>query len=193
MSLPEVMTAALSGSRARSAAAPRRTGRSGARTTSAPTPARRFGVPRTLLRDRQERTRATRPAGERTGARTRDAVARRSLRPQSGFETVAHRREGVVGLPQRRLAGRAQHVEFAASTAALRDRLTDPRAKQALALEPVERRVDGADRDVASRAGVNLLADGCAVCFVGKPQHAEQDELFEIAERRTLRFSPHCG
>ena len=86
-----------------------------------------------------------------------------SFRVEPLLEPVGHRRERAIGVPQRRDARGRQRVELASSAAALRGRLADPRSQQPFALEPVERRVDGVDRDVTPRARVDLLPDGRAV------------------------------
>src|SRR5262249_59548487 len=100
--------------------------------------------------------------------------------------------EGAVGLLQRRAARGRERVALAPASAALRSRIGRPRPQEPLALEPVERGVDGVDRDVASRSRVDLPADGGAVRLVPQPQDAQQDELLEVAEDG-VRFQPHCG
>ena len=62
-------------------------------------------------------------------------------------------------------------------------------------LESIECGVDGVDRHVPARAGVNLLSESGSVggFLELKTRHTEKDELFEIAESRCVAFKPHCG
>src|SRR5581483_2147949 len=108
------------------------------------------------------------------------------------FEPVSHRRERSIGLLQCRDARGLQGVELATPAAALRCRLADPGFEQAFAFETIERGVDRVDRDVAAGSRMDLLPNRGAVRrLIAEPQHAEQDELLEIAEHRRLK--PHCG
>ena len=94
---------------------------------------------------------------------------------------------------KRRDARRPQRIELPPAAATLRSGIADPGLEQALALEPIEGGVDGVDRHIAPRAGVNLLPDGGSIRRVLEAQDAHQDELFEIAEHGCVRVKPHCG
>src|SRR5687768_6840205 len=119
--------------------------------------------------------------------------ARASLRLQPPLEAFGHHRERVIGVTKRRDASRPQRIELAAPPAALRRRVAHPRAQQALPLEAVERGVDRINRYVAPRPLMDFPADRSAVGVVLEPQHAEEDELLEIAEDGSSALEPHCG
>jgi len=107
-----------------------------------------------------------------------------SLARQSGLQAVGHGGDDPVRLAERRHTRRPQRVALASSPSSLRRRITDPGLEEALALEPIERRVDGTDRDVSPRAVVNLLSDlGYVRLFVGlEAQDRQEDELLEVAK-----------
>ena len=140
--------------------------------------ARTIGVrPRAMSRTEGRTPPADRPGRNRATPRTLAAsTARRphvvdavSFGVEPAREAVGHRRERAIRVTQRQDPLRPQRIELAPATASLRRRFTHPRSQQSLALQPVERRVDGADRHVASGTRVNLLADRRAVCAVVEP------------------------
>ena len=116
-----------------------------------------------------------------------------SLQCQSALEAVCHRRKGTVRLAERRDTRGSQRIELATAATSLRSGLADPRFQKALVLEPIECGVDGVDRYVPARAGVNLLSDrGSVRGFLElETCHTKKDELFEIAESRRIEFRPH--
>src|SRR6187397_1756442 len=164
---------------------------SGPRTTDARSRASVRRVSETLQPDRRPRSLARRPTGGATRAKEQGA-ARQSFRFQMPLEAVGHPGESTVGLLQGRRAGGLERVELLAPAAALSSRLAVPRFQQAFLLEAVERRVDGVDRDVTPRSFVDFLPDRGAVGAIAETQDAEQDQLFEIAER-AAGLEPHCG
>src|SRR5262249_47942556 len=118
-----------------------------------------------------------------------------SLQGQPALEAVGHCGKGTVRLAERRDPRGPQRIELPTAAASLRSGLADPRFQKALGLEPIECGVDGVDRYIPTRAGVNLLSNGGSVGgFLGlETCYTKQDELFEIAESRCLAFKPHCG
>jgi len=54
-----------------------------------------------------------------------------------------------------------------------------------LLLQPRQRLVDGAEREVALREADDLVVNGNAVRRVADAQHCEKDDLFELAEHGT--------
>src|SRR5262245_57430008 len=69
--------------------------------------------------------------------------------------------------------------------ASLGGRLADPRFHELLGFQPIERGVDGADRDLAADAVLDLLADGDAVRVLARtpqPQERQQDDVLELAK-----------
>ena len=105
-----------------------------------------------------------------------------SLRLQAALKTVRHRGEGVIGVAQRGDTGGPQRIELPPAAAPLRCRIADPRFEEALALEPVEGGIDGVDRHVASRAGVNFLPDRGAVRV--RPRGAARPKGRAVRNRR---------
>ena len=57
-----------------------------------------------------------------------------------------------------------------------------PVADEALVLEPAERRVDGTDRDLAPRPGLDLTPDGVTVGLVVELRQRQQHVDLEFAE-----------
>ena len=86
-----------------------------------------------------------------------------------------------------------QHGAPLVLTTADGGRLPGPRPQQPLAFESIERGVHGVNRHVPARFHVDFLPDGRAVRLLAQPEHAKQDELFEIAEDRAFALKPHCG
>ena len=89
------------------------------------------------------------------------------------LEALGHRRDRAVRLAQRGHPRRPQAVEFSPPAAADRRGLSGPRAEQAFALEPIQRRVDRVNRDVPARLCVDFLPDGGAVRLLAQPENAE--------------------
>src|SRR5262245_47397081 len=119
----------------------------------------------TPLRDRRRRTRATQRKAAWSTATSQGEADRLSLslRLQPVLKALRHCCKGTVRLSQRRDTRGPQRIEFPTPPAPLRSGIAYPRFQQALALEPIERGVDGIDRYIPPRAGVNLLSDGGAV------------------------------
>src|SRR5438045_6186535 len=133
------------------------------RTRHAPRVANRRSLLRTPPRDRPGRNRATRHAAVCSAASSRTKGDGSSLCLQPRVKAVGHRSKRAVRLPQRRDPGRPQRIKLAPAAAPLRGGIADPRFEEALALEPVDSGVDGVDRHIAPRAGVNLLSDSGSV------------------------------
>ena len=80
---------------------------------------------------------------------------------------------------------------LAPAPAALGDRLADARADETLRFEPIDRDVDGAHRQVAARAMLDLPSNRRAVRIGAQTKERDEDELLEIAERQDGRVG--CG
>ena len=85
-------------------------------------------------------------------------------------------------------AQRGHFVMALALAAALRRRIADARVHEALLLEPVERGVDGADRDIAPAARFDFAAHRGAVGVGPEAHQRQQHHLLELAEHGRRRW-----
>ena len=78
-------------------------------------------------------------------------------------------------------AGGQREVALGA-TAALRRRIAEPRAHEALVFETFEGGIDGARRRITASATDDFVPDWHSVGVVAQPQHGEHDDLFELTK-----------
>src|SRR5262245_43565625 len=90
-------------------------------------------------------------------------------------------------MPQRSKPVRLESKVLLAPAASLIRRLSNERRDKALRLQPVERFVDGTERDRPPGARVDLLPDRHAVRVVAEANERQEDELFEITKGRNVR------
>src|SRR5262245_31139208 len=106
---------------------------------------------------------------------------------QAGPKAI-HRLAGVI---QRAYARGLRAVISARTPGAHRRAAPQPRGDEAFPLETLERRVDGARRDVAVQTRLHFFEDGATVGPVAKPHYRQEHRLFERAEDFG-HFSLHC-
>src|SRR5215471_8431044 len=133
---------------------------------------------------RRRRRAATPESSSRTGALATVVGPSSSCFPwaQRALDAVG---EGRVLTPRPAELGKPRaldHEVALRSAAALGYRITRVRADEALALEAIERRVDGAGRDPAARAVVDFVANRRAVGTLSQSEKGEQDQELELTE-----------
>ena len=98
------------------------------------------------------------------------------------FETFPHCGERFAAGAQGSQAERLDLEVALRSSAALRRGIAERRRDVAFVLEPIERSVQRADRQRASRSPLDVEPDRHAVGLVAEAQDGQQDDLFELAE-----------
>jgi FtsX-like permease family protein len=115
------------------------------------------------------------------------------------FSACHHARQHRCGMPERAHAVRREEVVLPRASALHRLRRRQREVDQLLVAQPAERRIDGADHDVASRPPLDLLPNPNPVRIVAQMDDREHDVQLELADeipfghyydKRVVRRSP---
>ena len=135
--------------------------------------------------------RARRRAAEiARGARRGNAKI--TCRLESDVEAGRHATEGFERGLERALAGRGDGVAARPSSAALRRRRADVRRDEPFVLEAAERFVNRPQRQIASRATLDLVVDGNAIRVLADAQHARGGRLVRAHRACRTWFVRQC-